>query len=262
MNWQYSAEYADQLRKFSRASALLCKECTLLVRIQLSKKNANHPDCASADSLSTVMRGAMISLTPCIAPTCERECDLHEYAEFKSVEDMIEKLNDILSKPRDFPAIPPPKEGLSHIDTPARQEAQACVMCPEQDCEALVYMSDQNTSMVEALGLHDHPFWRERVEYFYKRFNKFSKTSKDAWTWEEGKGTSKWSAPRGSSKRHQSVPVNPADRPDPAEKGLPWRDIGDLDTSYDFLYPDNVVEKCPVEKQDQLSTDEQVAYMQ
>ena len=136
------------------------------------------------------------------------------------------------------------------------------VMCPEQDCEGLVYMSDQNTSMVEALGLHGHPFWRERVEYFYKRFNKSSKTSKDAWTWEEGKSTSNCSGTRGSSKRHQSVPVNPADRPDPAEKGLPWRDIGDLDMSYDFLYPDNDVEKCPVEKQDQLSTDEQLVYMQ
>ena len=32
-------------------------------------------------------------------------------------------------------------------------------------------------SMVEALGLHDHPSWRERVEYFYKWFNKSSKTS-------------------------------------------------------------------------------------
>ena len=79
----------------SRASALLCKECTLLVRIQLSRKNVNHPICAFADSASTVMCGAMISLTPCIAPTCERECDLHEHAEFKSVEDMIDKLNDI-----------------------------------------------------------------------------------------------------------------------------------------------------------------------
>ena len=65
--WQYAAEYADQLRNESCASGLLCKECTLLVRIQLSKKNANHPDCAFADSMSTVMCGAMISLTPCIA---------------------------------------------------------------------------------------------------------------------------------------------------------------------------------------------------
>ena len=142
------------------------------MRIQLSKKNANHPDCAFADSFSTVMCGTMISLTPCIAPICERECDLHEYAEFKSVEDMIEKLNDILSKPHGFPAIPLPRKDCHTLTFPPDKGHRQCVMCPEQDCEALVCMSDQNTSMVEALGLHDHPFWRERVEYFYKWFNK------------------------------------------------------------------------------------------
>ena len=71
--WQYASDYADQLRKCSGASSLLCKECTLLVRIQLSKKSASHPNCAFKDSMSTVMCGAMVSLTPCIAPTCERE---------------------------------------------------------------------------------------------------------------------------------------------------------------------------------------------
>ena len=63
-------------------------------------------------------------------------------------------------------------------------------MCPEQDCESLVYMSDQNTSMLETLGLHDHPWWQERVEKFYAWFHKSSKTSKAAWTWEEGQDTS------------------------------------------------------------------------
>ena len=62
--WAYTAQYADQLRQ-ANASPLLCKECTLLVRIQLSKKSANHPDCASADCASATMCGAMISLTPC-----------------------------------------------------------------------------------------------------------------------------------------------------------------------------------------------------
>ena len=123
--WQYAAEYADQLRKKSRASALLCKECTLFVRIQLSKKNASHADCAFADSMSTVMCGAMISLTPCIAPTCDRECDLHEYAEFQDADDMIHKLNDILSKPDGFPADSHSKEGLPHVGASTQQEAQA-----------------------------------------------------------------------------------------------------------------------------------------
>ena len=95
--WQYASEYADLLRKNSRASSLLCKECTLLVRIQLSKKSASHPNCAFADSASTVMCGAMVSLTPCIASSCDQECDLHEYAEFHGVDDMITKLNGILA---------------------------------------------------------------------------------------------------------------------------------------------------------------------
>ena len=71
----------------------------------------------------------------------------------------------------------------------------------------------------------------------------------------------KWSGTQGSSKRGQSVLVDPADRPDPAEKGLPWKDIGDLNTSYDFLYPDNDVEECPVEKADQIPTEQQQVYM-
>ena len=74
--WSYASEYAAQLRASSRANSLLCKECTLLVRIQLSNKNQNHADCAFADTASTVMRGAMISLTLCIQPKVERECDL------------------------------------------------------------------------------------------------------------------------------------------------------------------------------------------
>ena len=47
--WQHAAEYADQLRQVG-TSALLCQECTLVVIAQLSKKSANHPNCALADS--------------------------------------------------------------------------------------------------------------------------------------------------------------------------------------------------------------------
>ena len=104
------------------------------------------------------MCGAMISLTPCIAPTVERECDLHENAEFEDAEDMIEKLNDILSKPPGFPAIPVPRKDCHTLTFPPAKRHQQYVMCPEKDCESLVYMSDQNTSMTESLGLREHPF--------------------------------------------------------------------------------------------------------
>ena len=151
------------------------RECTLLVRIQLSKKSASHPQCAFADSASTVMRGAMVSLTPCIARTCDRECDLQEYAEFQGVEDMIAKLNGVLAESEGFPQIPIAKKDCHTLVLPSNKRYKQYVICPEQDCECLVYMSDLNTSMVEAIGLHDHPWWRKRVEEFYSWHTKFVK---------------------------------------------------------------------------------------
>ena len=176
---------------------------------------------------------------------------------------MIQKLNEILSKPRGFPPIPAPRKDCHIMTLPPKQRHQQYVMCPEQDCESLVYMSDQNASMIESIGLHEHPFWKDRVEKFYGWFHKSSKTSKDAWTWEEGQNTSTWSAARGSSKRGHSVPVNPADRPDPEEKPRPCKDIGDLNTTIEHLYPDiPSMEECPVEKVDHLEeTEQQLPYM-
>ena len=207
------------------------------------------------------MCGAMISLTPCIAFKVDRQPDLHEFAEFQDAEDMVQQLNGILSKAIRFPSIPAPRKDCHTIFPPTKRHSQY-VMCPEQDCESLVYMSDQNSSMIETLDLHEDPFWQERVEKFYGWFHKSSRTSKAAWTWEQGQDTSKWSGTRGSSKRHQSVPVNPADRPNPEEKSLPWRDIEDLNSSYDYLYPDfSSEEECPVPKVDQLETEQQQPYM-
>ena len=142
-----------------RPVALLCKECTLLVRIQLSEKNANHIDCAFADCKSTTMCGAMISLTPCIASTIPRECDFQESMEFQDVNDMIRQLNGLLAKPVGFPQIPDPRKDCHLFQTKPGERHQQHVLCPEQDCECLVYMSDQNTSMVEALGIQEHPLW-------------------------------------------------------------------------------------------------------
>ena len=132
--------------------------------------------------------------------------------------------------------------------------------------EWLVYMSEQNTSMVEAIGVQDHPLWAQRVQDYcdwQKKSDKGVKTSKDAWAWEEG-SSSKWSttSTRGSSKRGQSVPVDPSKRPNPEEKSLPWKGIGELDARHEFLYPDDPAVACPVVKADQLSPEQQVIYIQ
>ena len=219
-----------------------------------------------ADSMSTVMCGAMISLTPCIAPTTDRECDLGEFLEFDSAADVIQKLNDILAKAEGFPSIPVPRKDCHTLWMSSKQRFQQYVMCPEQDCECLVYMSDQNSSMVDAIGIGDHPWWRQRVEDFYgwyTKSNKSVKTSQDAWTWDEG-STSKWSttSTKSSSKRSQSVPVDPTKRPNPEEQALPWSDSGPMDTSHEFLYPDDPANPCPVVKADQLSPEQQVVYIQ
>ena len=73
---------------------------------------------------------------------------------------------------------------------------------------------------------------QKRVQDYYgwqKKTNKGSKTSKDSWVWEEG-SSSRWSttSTRGSSKRGQSVPVDPSKRTNLEEKGLPWRDLGEI----------------------------------
>ena len=209
------------------------------------------------------MSGVMISLTPCFKPTIDRQVAFDEYAEVKDADDMIQKLNVILSKPTSFPPTPAPRTDCQSMTFPPDKRNHQYVMCPEQDCECLVYYSDQNRSMIDVLCLGQEPFWNDRVKDFYKWYSKSaSKTDKDTWTW-EGKDTHKWSTTRGASKRNQSVPANPADRTNPEEKSFPWRDIGDLDTNPSYLYPDHPAdEECPVPKNDYLSKENQQAHMQ
>ena len=126
------------------------------------------------------------------------------------------------------------------------------------------YMSDPDTCMVEALGVHDHPLWQQRVQEFnewQKKNSKSSKSSKEAWTW-EGSSSSKWSttSTRGSSKRGQSVPVDLSKRTNPEEKGLAWRELDELDTSIEFLFPDTSL-PCPVEKSIPLPPEKQAEYI-
>ena len=261
--WTYAAQYADLLRQ-ADASPLLCKECTLLVRIQLSKKSPSHPECAFADCASTTMCGAMISLTPCIASTVPRQCDLNASISFKDADDMIQQLNTVLSKAKDFPLIPDPRQDCHVFHAKPDERHKQMVICPEQDCEWLAYMSDLNTSMVEALGVQDLPLWSARVQEFkewQKKAYKGSKSSQEAWTW-EGSSSDKWSttSTRGSSKRGQSVPVDLSKRTNPEEKGLAWRDLEELDTSTDFLFPETSL-PCPVEKTTPLPSAQQDMYI-
>ena len=67
----------------------------------------------------------MISLTPCIAPTIPRKCDLDASVPFKDVNDMIDMLNTILSKAQDFPQIPTPRDDCHIYPCQANRATQA-----------------------------------------------------------------------------------------------------------------------------------------
>ena len=103
-------------------------------------------------------------------------------------------------------------------------------------------------------------FWEPRVKAFHAWYTKSgSKTQKEAWTW-EGKDSQKWS--RGSSMRAQSVPSHPADRGNPCEQGLRWKDIGDANLEESFLCPGKSSDPpCPVHKQQAMSEEDQQKYM-
>ena len=56
------------------------------------------------------------------------------------------------------------------------------MICPEQDCDTLVYYFDQAKSMLEMLNLHETFTCKERVEKFHEWYDKVY--NKDKWTWE------------------------------------------------------------------------------
>ena len=66
---------------------------------------------------------------------------------------MVTQLNDILSKPDGFPMIPATRKDCQILHFPAKKRNDQYVMCPEQECESLVYHADQSRSMIEVLGL-------------------------------------------------------------------------------------------------------------
>ena len=96
--WNYAythdtpSQYSDLLRR-EGANSLLCQECILSVVVQLSKKNANHPQCAFADSESSVLSGLMVSLTPVYKPKIKRSIKLSYPVEFQSPQHLHQVLN-------------------------------------------------------------------------------------------------------------------------------------------------------------------------
>ena len=118
--WQYASQYADLLKQGQGEFASMQGMYTSSAHPSEQQECEPCTDCAFADCMSTTMCGAMISLTPCIASTVPRDCDLHESAEFKDATDMIQQLNGFLAKPDGFPEDSYSKERLPHLLCQAR----------------------------------------------------------------------------------------------------------------------------------------------
>ena len=45
-------------------------------------------------------------------------------------------------------------------------------ICPEQDCESLVFYFSQTNAMIEIFELHENIEWKQRVENFHEWYDK------------------------------------------------------------------------------------------
>ena len=89
---------------------------------------------------------------------------LSETLEFNIVDNIYEVLNNTLSQAEHFVKVPPVRTANAIIYHKPGDFVQY-KMRPETDCEELIYVFNQNKSMIEVLELHDNPFWKERDAY-------------------------------------------------------------------------------------------------
>ena len=184
--WSYAylydtlATYSDQLRE-KGAPSLLSHECVLSVIVQMSNKKANHPQCAFAHSPSCVISGMMVSLIQPYKPKIERPIKLSEIVQFESIEQIRKVLNKILSQADDFVEFPKPRAECEILTfSKEDKNSKQLVICPEQDCETLVFHFDQAKSMIETLKLDEKFEWKG-VEKFHEWYDKIY-NKKDKWT--------------------------------------------------------------------------------
>ena len=139
----------------------------------MSNKNQKHPLCACAHTPSAVAIGMVIPLELYYQPKAKRKITLEDCADFDTREDMIGVLNQHLLNTPEFEGVPP----YASTKLPYK-------ICPETDAEELVYIADQEKSLIEVLGKHEEPLWGERVQAFKSWYK--PAWQKDQWTWSEG----------------------------------------------------------------------------
>ena len=129
-----------------------CLHMSACSRSSFKNQMSNKPYCANADAPSSVVSGMMISLTPYDQPKADRIGRLIETRDFDTVEEMVENFNSILSQAPDFAKVPDINY-QKRICYPKSREYSQYKICPETECEELVYALDQ---------VHDRSAWSAR----------------------------------------------------------------------------------------------------
>ena len=164
---------------------------------------------------------------------------------------MYEVLNHTLSQAQDFAEVPPVRTADA-ICYPKPGDYVQYKICPETECEELVYMFDQSKSMIEVLELQDQP------AHCLLGKDMGEQTRAMAIRQLEESSQCTCEKIQGEERDHHG-------RPHDQSRGetLPaWRDIGDANMDETFLFPETDDSKCPVNKHARkLSKDEANEYM-
>ena len=112
--------------------------------------------------------------------------------QFDSFDHMRSTLNRFLPGTTDFVEAPQPRPECQILTFGSKDKkvSKQYVLCPEQDCESLVFYFDQSKSMIEIFELHETVEWKGRVEQFHERYDAIYK--KDKWTWESKDDRKSW----------------------------------------------------------------------
>ena len=82
---------------------------------------------------------------------------------FATVDDMIAVLNETLKKAPDFATVPPINDD-HEIFTYTASAQLPYKTCPETDAEELAHVADQQKSIIEVIGKHEEPLWKDHVQ--------------------------------------------------------------------------------------------------
>ena len=247
--------YSDQLARHGSRS-LLAHECVIPLICHMRNKKQKHPTCACAHAPSAVAIGIVIPIISYYQPKFQRKIKLEDMWRLRDQGNLIGVLNDSLRKKKThFEEVPPVKDD-NEIFMYISGKKLPYKFCPETDAEELVYVSDQELSLIESWY---KPSW-------LKAQRSSSDTAQgNASGYAQGSGSGYAQGWKGSSNRAASAPAKAKEvdrNADPVETPLDWYELTPANLDEAYLFPQTKTEKCPTNKNTRKhSNEENAQYM-